>query len=215
MTSPNCEMIVILENVTNPSRPNASGETCQGVNPLAGTNLLLRPRHEDDVAVLHRELYDDISTRARADSRPWIPIPERATALSPYAVESISDEVSFFSIASTERELAGEALLWGIDLHNRSAHAGLALLPRFRGRGWSAEVLQLLCRYAFVVRGLNRLQIETNPDNVPMIRAAERVGFSQEGVLRQATWTLGSFADAVVMGLLAKDWRDAKTEARP
>ena len=76
-------------------------------------------------------------------------------------------------------------------------------------------MLQLLCRYGFVVRGLNRLQLETNRDNVPMIRAAERVGFSQEGVLRQATWTLGSFADAVVMGLLAKDWRDAKAEAGP
>jgi RimJ/RimL family protein N-acetyltransferase len=203
-------MIVILEHVTSPSRPDASGETCPDVNPLAGTNVLLRPRHHDDVAVLHRELYNDISTRVSADSRPWIPIPDSATALSPYAVESISDEVSFFSVVSTEGDLAGEALLWGIDPHNRSAHVGLALLPRFRGRGWSAEVLQLLCRYAFVVRGLNRLQVETNPDNAPMIRTAERVGFSQEGVLRQATWTLGSFADAVVMGLLAQDWHDTK-----
>jgi len=196
--------------VTNPIRPNTSGQPWQDVNPLAATNLLLRARHRDDVAVLHRELYDNISTRVRADSRPWIPIPDSATALSPYAVESISDEVSFFSIVSAEGELAGEALLWGIDPHNRSAHAGLALLPRFRGRGWSAEVLQLLCRYAFVVRGLNRLQLETNPDNVAMIRSAERVGFSQEGVLRQATWTLGSFADAVVMGLLVEDWHDTK-----
>ena len=203
-------MIVILESVTNPSRPNASGETCQDVNPLAGPNLLLRPRHQDDVAVLHRELYDDISTRVSADSRPWIPIPDSATALSPYSVDSVADEVSFFSIVSAEAELAGEALIWGIDPHNRSAHAGLALLPRFRGRGWSSEVLQLLCSYAFVVRGLNRLQLETNPDNVAMIRSAERVGFSQEGLLRQASWTLGSFVDAVVMGLLAEDWRETK-----
>ena len=113
-------MIVILEDVTNPSRPDASGETRQDFNPLAGTNVLLRPRHQDDVVVLHRELYDDISTRVGADSRPWVPIPAGAAALSPYAVESISDEVSFFSIVSTERELAGEALVWGIDLHNRA-----------------------------------------------------------------------------------------------
>ena len=196
--------------MTNPSKPDVSGETCEDVNPLAATNLLLRPRHQDDVAVLHHELYNDISTRVRADSRPWIPIPDSATALSPYAVESISDEVSFFSVVSIEGELPGEALLWGIDPHNRSAHAGLALLPRFRVRGWSADVLQLLCRYAFVVRGLNRLQLETNPANVPMIRSARRVGFAQEGVLRQATWTLGSFVDTVVMGLLAQEWQDPK-----
>ena len=35
----------------------------------------LRARDEADVAVLHAELYEDIATRVRADSRPWLPIP--------------------------------------------------------------------------------------------------------------------------------------------
>ena len=35
----------------------------------------LRARDEADVAVLHAELYEDIATRMRADSRPWRPIP--------------------------------------------------------------------------------------------------------------------------------------------
>ncbi len=38
-----------------------------------------------------------------------------------------------------------------------------------------------------------------------MIRAAERAGFSQEGVLRQASWVLGSFTDSIVMGLLVAE----------
>jgi RimJ/RimL family protein N-acetyltransferase len=69
-------------------------------------------------------------------------------------------------------------------------------------------VLRLLCRYGFAVRGLNRLQLETLADNLPMIAAASRVGFREEGRLRQAAWALGSFTDCVVMGLLAGDWRD-------
>ncbi len=69
-------------------------------------------------------------------------------------------------------------------------------------------MLQLPCRYAFVVRGLNRLQLETQVGNLPMIRSAHRVGFVEEGVLRQAAWTLGAFADTVVMGLVAGEWRD-------
>jgi hypothetical protein len=44
----------------------------------------LRARDEADVAVLHAELYEDIATRARADSRPWLPIPA-GSAASPYA----------------------------------------------------------------------------------------------------------------------------------
>ena len=42
---------------------------------LRAGQVELRARDEADVVVLHTELYADIATRARADSRPWIPIP--------------------------------------------------------------------------------------------------------------------------------------------
>jgi RimJ/RimL family protein N-acetyltransferase len=164
--------------------------------------------------VLQAQLYNDVAARSRADTRPWRPIPPDPD-LSPYAVSVLSDDAALFSvITSASGELAGEALLWGIDLHNRLAHVGLALLPGFRGRGWSAEVLRLLCRYGFVVSGLNRLQLETGAGNTPMLRAAARAGFEEEGTLRQAAWALGSFGDTVVMGLLAAGWPDLASPAR-
>lgn len=173
-------------------------------------DLALRGRHPDDVPVLQAELYNDVLTRSQADSRPWRPLPPDAAA-SPYAV-AVVDDAAFFSVVSgPEAELSGEALLWGIDTHNRLAHLGLALLPRFRGRGLSVGVLQLLCRYGFSVRGLNRLQLETNADNAPMMRAAARVGFAEEGRLRQAAWVAGSFNDTVVMGLLSAGWNKDDT----
>lgn len=181
---------------------------------MRGAGVGLRARHPDDVAVLHDGLYNDVATRAQADSRPWIPIPAGDSALSPYAVESVSENVSLFSVVTVEDELIGEALLWGIDTHNRAAHVGLALLPSFRGQGLATEVVQLLCRYGFVVRGLNRLQLETKPTNEPMIRAAKNVGFVEEGVLREASWSLGSFEDALIMGLLADEWSEPRATDR-
>jgi RimJ/RimL family protein N-acetyltransferase len=175
---------------------------------LSRQNVALRARSADDVPILQAQLYEDIITRSHADTRPWRPIP-RDPSLSPYAVNDGSEDVAFFSVVTTDQgELAGEALLWGIDLHNRLAHAGLALLPDFRGRGWSVDVLQLLCRYGFAVRGLNRLQLETSVENEAMLRAAARVGFREEGVLRQGAWAVGSFVDVTVLGLLAADWHD-------
>ena len=178
----------------------------QTPDPLRGEHVALRSRHPDDIPVLHAELYDDIATRAQADSRAWRPIPPDPS-LSPFAATG-QDDTAFFSVATAdEGELAGEALLWGIDLHNHLAHLGLALRPAFRRRGWSVEVLQLLCRYGFDVRGLNRLQLEAAEGNRPMIAAATSAGFEIEGTLRQASWGLGDFADTVVMGLLATKWR--------
>ncbi|WP_315903600.1 GNAT family N-acetyltransferase [Streptomyces rhizosphaerihabitans] len=97
------------------------------------------------------------------------------------------------------RELVGEALLWGIDTHSRTARVGISLRPSFRGRGLGIDVLQALCEYGFAVRGLQRLRIETLTDNTPMIAAAARAGFTREGTLRRSAWVYGAYADEAVL----------------
>ena len=104
------------------------------------------------------------------------------------------------------RRSAGEALLWGIDTHNRTAHIGIALRPAFRNLGLGADVLRTLCEYGFAVRGLQRLQTETPTDNSPMLAAATSVGFTREGTLRGSAWVCGAYADEAILGLLANDW---------
>jgi RimJ/RimL family protein N-acetyltransferase len=158
--------------------------------------------------VLHAELYEDIATRMQADSRPWRPI-SAGSAASPYAVSEPGDDHAVFSVLElASGELAGDALLWAIDVHNRSAHLGLSLRPAFRGRGLGADVVLALCRYGFAVRGLHRLQVDTLASNTAMIRAAAQAGFVPEGRLRQAAWVSGGFADEVILGLLVTDWKD-------
>ena len=175
---------------------------------LSGEKVLLRARHEADVAILQSELYDDVATHSRADTRPWRPI-SPASSASPYAIVDPSDTASLFSVVELAGdELAGEAVLWGIDLHNRLAHIGLSLRPAFRGRGLGSDVVRVLCRYGFEVRGLHRIQIETLTDNAAMIHAALQAGFVREGVLRRATWVSGSFVDEVILGLLDSEWSE-------
>jgi len=166
----------------------------------------LRARDEADIAVLHAELYEDIATYVIADSRPWRPIPAGSSA-SPYAIGEPRDDLDLFSVVElVSGELAGAALLWSIDPHNRSAHLGLSLRPSFRGRGLGTDVVLALCEYGFAVRGLHRLQVDTLASNAAMISAAVRAGFAQEGTLRGADWVNGEFVDEVILGLLASDW---------
>ena len=60
------------------------------------------------MAVLHAGLYEDITTRAQADSRPWRPNPP-GSAASPYAVTGPRDDLACFSVVELD---AGGALLW-------------------------------------------------------------------------------------------------------
>jgi RimJ/RimL family protein N-acetyltransferase len=180
---------------------------------LRGERVGLRARREADVPILHAELHEDVALRSRTDTAPWRPISLDSTE-SPFRVRPLVDDVVSFSVVElASDELAGAAVLWGIDNHSRLAHLGLGLRPAFRGRGLGTDIVRVLCHYGFAVRGLNRLQVETLADNEAMLRAAERAGFVREGTLRRSAWVIGQFIDEVLLGLLADEWRECRTTA--
>lgn len=174
---------------------------------LRGNKVGLRARHEDDIPVLRAELYDDVVYSSQAESQPWRPITPGSNDPRLVVDDKEQGHVPFSVVELDGGTLVGTAILWGIDNHNRSAHIGLGLLPSSRGRGYGTDVVAVLCHYGFVVRGLQRLQIETLSDNAAMLRSAERNGFVREGVLRSSAWVMGEFVDEVLLGLLAQDWK--------
>ena len=176
---------------------------------LRGELIGLRAQRDSDIEVFETELLNDVETRMRSDNRPWRPVAP-GSAESPYRGPARpggpGEDVKFSVVELATGELAGESILWAIDLHNRSAHLGISLLPAFRGKHLGTDVIRVLCRYGFDVRGLHRLQIETLADNHAVIAAATRAGFVPEGTRRGAAWVGGGFADEVILGLLAAEW---------
>ncbi len=172
---------------------------------LRGERVLLRAITKDDVIALHR-IHDEVETAAGATTAPWVPEPvdqvvarherrEPDPAYVEFAVESVSGG-----------ELLGYASVWGIDTFHRSAHLGISLLAEARGRGFAPDALRVLCDYAFRIRGLNRLGLETLATNAPMIASAEKAGFRREGTLRSHSWVAGGFVDEALFGLLAAEF---------
>ena len=173
---------------------------------LTGDRVVLRTRLDTDVPVLHAGLYDDIDTRLLVSARPWQPLP---VSQSPFLPEPADDaeRIAVFTVADPASDAPiGDAVLWGIDNHNRLGHLGMSLLPAWRGRGCAGDIVRLLCRYGFQIRGLHRLQLETLSTNTAMIRTALAAGFRQEGVLRSSAWVAGQFVDEVIFGLLVDEW---------
>ncbi|MFI9550866.1 GNAT family N-acetyltransferase [Nonomuraea endophytica] len=174
---------------------------------LKGNKVGLRARHDDDIAILRTELYDDVVNSSRAEGRPWRPMTPGSKDSRLVVTDEDPGLVQFSVIELDGGTLVGTATFWGIDNHSRSAHIGLGLLPAARGKGYGTDVVAVLCHYGFVVRGLQRLQIETLADNAAMLGSAERNGFVREGVLRSSAWVMGTFVDEVLLGLLAHEWK--------
>jgi RimJ/RimL family protein N-acetyltransferase len=171
---------------------------------LHGELVLLRARAADEARILHTELYDDVESWVRSDTRPWLPaVFGPGSPYWPGEDPPGPGDPAVFAVAELATgELAGEALLWDIDLHNSCAHLGIALRPGCRGRGLGRDAILVLCRYGFEIRGLHRLQLETLADNDAMIAIASGLGFTREGTIRGSSWVNGRWADDVIFGLL-------------
>jgi len=106
---------------------------------------------------------------------------------------------------TVDDELVGSVCLWEIDLHNRRAHLGILLGPAFRGRGYGTDACRVLLRYAFVDRGLHRVQLEVLATNTAALRAYQKAGFVEDGRMRKSAWVRGAFVDEVYLSVLSTD----------
>jgi ribosomal-protein-serine acetyltransferase len=106
----------------------------------------------------------------------------------------------------TEWRLVGSVGLW-INLPARSGEVGYWIDAAREGRGLITRAVAAVVDQAFGPLGLQRVELRTDLDNERSRSVARRLGFTQEGVLRQAAVFPGERRDDVIYGLLASEWR--------
>jgi len=82
--------------------------------------------------------------------------------------------------------------------------------PDYRGRGYGADALRLILRYAFDELNLHRVGLDVIANNAQAIQAYERVGFKQEGIQRDAVLRDGQRYGLMVMGILRHEWEASR-----
>ena len=82
---------------------------------------------------------------------------------------------------------------------------GVVILPDYRGRGIGSRAHALLADELFATSDLNRVEADTDVENIPEQRALEKAGFTREGILRGAQWRNGAWHDQVVYSRLREE----------
>lgn len=103
--------------------------------------------------------------------------------------------------------LAGVIGYHKIDWANRATSIGYWLGASFQGRGLVTKACRALVDYAFSELRLNRMEIRCAVENRKSRSIPERLGFREEGIIRQAEWLYDHFVDHVVYGMLIGEWQ--------
>lgn len=92
--------------------------------------------------------------------------------------------------------------------HNQHAAIGYWLAREAEGRGVVTRSCQALLAYGFRELGLQRIELKAAVGNRKSRAVAERLNFTQEGILRQAERVNGRFLDLALYAMLRDEWMD-------
>ena len=103
-------------------------------------------------------------------------------------------------------QLAGRIGLRVTSTDNRVAELGYWVAAEYEGRGIITRSARALTTAAFAELALHRVQIQCATGNLLSRAVPERLGFSLEGVHREAEWLYDHFVDHAVYAILEQDW---------
>lgn len=176
---------------------------------------------DTELVLLDESMANDLfalTDRNRAYLREWLPWID--------ATKTVDDTKSFIR-ASMEQYGRGDGFNAAIrhkgavagcigyhkvDRANRATSLGYWVSADLQGRGLATAATRALVDHAIRGLGLNRVEIRCGTGNAKSRRVPEKLGFTLEGVSRQAEWLYDRFVDLAVYSMTAGDWRATSSE---
>jgi ribosomal-protein-serine acetyltransferase len=94
----------------------------------------------------------------------------------------------------------------GVDWTHRKTSIGYWLSEEDQGNGTMTQAVRALVDHALGTWQLRRVEVRIAPENVRSRAIVERLGFCEEGILRQVERVGNRRLDGVVYSMLASDW---------
>ena len=177
------------------------------------------PRLETDHLTLRAVTPADRAAVFALFADPRVAVP---THIAPFTGIAQADEL----IAGFGRRFATQGgIRWGLTLTGDDTLIGTAGFPSIEaaayrarlgynlayahwGRGLATEAVRALVGFGFTQLHLNRIEATTNLDNTGSMRVLEKVGFTEEGILRDYVYwrEVGIFYDARLYSLLRREY---------
>lgn len=176
----------------------------------AGTEIrLLEERHAEKFFALVQENYERLLHWC-----PWLDEVETVEKTRRFIKGKLlrfADGNGFTTGFFEQDKLTGVIALEYIDRTNRITEIGYWLDAEAEGKGLVTRACSVLIEYAFHELKLNRVQIRCASQNIRSRAIPEKLGFIEEGVMRQVEKLSDRFVDLVIYGMLTDEWQRNET----
>jgi ribosomal-protein-serine acetyltransferase len=182
-----------------------------GLKLAVDDSLVLREISEDDAAEL-----TDLVDRNRGYLRDWLPWLDSSNGIRDTArfigrsIEQAEDENGYTFVIVCKGAVAGVIGQHYLDSLNQRTEIGYWLDASRQGNGIVTRSTARLMDYSFFNQGCNRVVLHCALGNSKSRAVAERLGFTQEGILREAEWLYDHYVDLVVYSMLKSQWVKAE-----
>lgn len=191
--------------------PEWAGATPPDPQPVAGRYCRIEPLHLDHAAALH-EAYMADRDGVVWDYLPYGPFDSLDDFRAFLTEICLGRDPLFYAIIDLASGRAvGMASYLRIDPPNGVIEVGhINYSPALQRSPAATEVMYLMMRQVFDGWGYRRYEWKCNDLNARSKYAARRLGFTFEGVFRQAVVSKGRNRDTAWFSILDSEWRQAK-----
>ncbi len=175
---------------------------------LQTDRLFLRQLTPDDIEFVFQHFRDPQVTRYLMDEPPVADYAQAQAIIDFYSEPEGKTHNRWALVRRADGRLIGTCGYhkW-VTAHGR-AEIGYDLSPDWWGQGYMTEALRAVIRHGFARMGLNRIDALVYVENARSIQLLQRLGFRQEGLLRDYFCLDGVFYDHALFALLRRDWND-------
>jgi ribosomal-protein-serine acetyltransferase len=199
------------------------------MNATIEKNERMRPmflyKVDDEVSLKLIDLGDaeqifELTDQSRDSLREWLPWLDMTRTVNDTrafiqgAQRGYGENHSMITVILFNGVIVGVIGFNELNLMNKTAQIGYWLGVGYQGSGLMTRAAAAMINYAFNELKMHKVEIRAASGNKKSRAVPERLGFKQEGSIRQAEWLYDHYVDHVVYGMLDSEWAQKKNETK-
>lgn len=167
-------------------------------------NIVLRALELDDVSFISSYVNDYEIYSSFTDSAPT---PKSLNFTKDWVIRNSPSIITFAIEEKDTNSIIGTCQLRNINEFNGTAWLSIIIGDsKVHGKGYGTTALNLLLQYAFNEKNLRKVTLRVYDDNPSAKRLYEKVGFIEEGVLKEEIYRKGKYCNQIQMSILKDEF---------